>query len=97
MAPSTAINTLTLAALPTLATLGVTVMDQTFFQIAKIAAPGITLVPPLSHAQLAPEGRSSLTLSPVTSLWHVRPVKLVNSLLRELSHPPARPVRRGSI
>ena len=43
MAPSTAINTRTLAALPTLATLGVTIlMDQTFFQIAKIAARGNT-------------------------------------------------------
>ena len=43
MTPSTAINTRTLAALPTLATLGVTILLlQTFFQLAKIVARGNT-------------------------------------------------------
>ena len=76
MAPSTAINTRTLAALPTLATLGVTILLlQTFFQLAKIAARGNTahLLEPQAtlHAKTAVRGSSALQPGPPAML-HVK-------------------------
>ena len=99
MATERAINTRTLAVITITVTLVTTTQQKELqVQIVKLAAPGNTLVPHLPPARLVPQERFSSTLSPVTSLWHVRPVKLVNSRLPDLSPPPpARPVRRGSI
>ena len=73
MAPSTVINTPTLAALPTLATLGVTILLlQTFFQLAKIAARGSTvrqLEPQaLLRAKTAPRGSTAHQPEPRATL-----------------------------